>query len=239
MVFLTPPLFAVAVFVWSLRLQESLPKERRTDLKFRNVRSSIKKVLGNAVFRRYTTITTFLFSALSSWVASSEHIVGEIYKKPQLFSWVFSGIGVWLAICTLTNSRLSQRFGARRTLLWLLVCYVFVATILLGATLLFRNPPDMVLFVIAVGLLLGVNLAVEPNSSSLAMEPMGNMAGLASSIYGTCFFFLGAGIGSFMSSLMKTSVLPLITGFFIIGVITLWLAASDRRPHPAIVRRDT
>ncbi len=237
MVFLTPPLFAVLVFAWSLRLRESLPKDRRSELNFHSVLASVKRVLGNSVFRRYTAITTFLFSALSSWVASSEHIVGEIYKKPQLFTWVFSGIGLWLAVCTLTNSRLSQRFGARRTLLWLLVCYMIVATVLLGATLLFGNPPNMILFVVAVGLLLGVNLAVEPNSSSLAMEPMGSMAGLASSIYGTCFFFAGAGLGSLMSALMKISVLPLIAGFFLIGVITLSLAATDGRPYPVTTRR--
>ena len=61
------------------------------------------------------------------------------------------------------------------------------------------------------------------------MEPMGNMAGLASSIYGTSFFFVGAGIGSVISNLMKENVLPIILSFFLIGIITLLLVFGDRR----------
>jgi len=94
---------------------------------------------------------------------------------------------------------------------------------------MFNNPPQLVVFVAAVAVLIGINLAVEPNSCALAMEPMGNMAGLASSIYGTFFFFVGAGIGAVISNLMKENVLPIILSFFLIGIITLLLAFSDRR----------
>lgn len=228
MVFLTPPLFAVIVFTWSLRLEESHPKEKRNALSMASFTQSIKSVLNNKVFLRYTAITTILFTGLSSWVSSSEHIISEIYKKPHLFAWVFAGIGLWMAISTLTNSRLSYKFGARQTLRWLLIAYTTVATLLLTFTFLFGDPPQILLFVIAVAMLLGINLAVEPNSSALAMEPMGNVAGVASSIYGTVFFFVGAGLGSIISVLMRENVFPLIMGFFIIGIVTLALAFGDR-----------
>lgn len=229
MVFLTPPLFAVIVFIWSLRLEESLPKEKRSALNTNSLTRSIKKVLGNKIFLRYTGITTILFAGLSSWVASSEHIVSRIYGKPGWFAWIFAGIGLWMAVSTLTNSRLSSRYGARRTIRWLLIVYTAVATLVLLYAISFGNPPPMIVFFIAVAMLMGINLAVEPNSSALAMEPMGEMAGMASAIYGTSFFFIGAGLGSVISHLMKESVFPIIVGFFVIGIITLLLAFSDRR----------
>lgn len=228
MVFLTPPLFAVIAFLWSLRLEESLPKERRSSLVFADISKSIKDVFTNKTFLRYTAITTILFSGLSSWVSSSEHIVSEIYKRPQLFAWVFAGVGLWMAVCTLINSRLSLRYGARRTLRGLLMAYTITAAFLLVCTFLFGNPPQLVLFAVTVALMLGINLAVEPNSSALAMEPMGNAAGLASSIYGTSFFFIGAAAGSVISGLMQFSVLPLIVGFFTIGITTLALAYRNK-----------
>jgi len=89
----------------------------------------------------------------------------------------------------------------------------------------------MLLFFIAVALLLGINLAVEPNSSALALEPMGNMAGVAASIYGTSFFFIGAFLGSVISQLMRNSVLPLVLSFFVLGLITVILVFSDLRPR--------
>jgi MFS transporter, DHA1 family, multidrug resistance protein len=71
-VFLTPPLFAAIVFLWSLRLKESLSPEKRISLNWIDIGSSMRKVISNRVFVRYTAITTALFTALSSYVASSE-----------------------------------------------------------------------------------------------------------------------------------------------------------------------
>jgi DHA1 family bicyclomycin/chloramphenicol resistance-like MFS transporter len=229
-VFLTPPVFAMIVFVWSFRLEESLPREKRSSLQFSVLFESAKKVLGNIIFLRYTAITTILFAGLSSWVSSSEYIVSEVYKRPELFAWVFAGIGLFMAVSSLTNSKLSIRFGARITLKALLVSYTLVAAFFLSCTLVYGNPPQIIVFVIGVSLLMGINLAVEPNSSALALEPMGDMAGLASSLYGTVFFFAGAALGSIISLLMTGTVLPLIIGFFIIGIITCILALTDRRP---------
>jgi DHA1 family bicyclomycin/chloramphenicol resistance-like MFS transporter len=231
MVFLTPPLFAILVFVWSLRLEESLPVGKRSTLHWASLIGSIRTVLGNAVFLRYTSITTLLFAGLSSWVASSEYIVGGIYRSPGLFAWVFASIGLWMSVCTLVNSRLSLRYGARRSLRWLLVGYTAVATVLLVWAVSFGDPPSMAVFFVALALLMGINLAVEPNSSALAMEPMAAMAGMASAVYGTFFFFVGATLGAVISNRMQVTVFPLIVSFFLIGIITLALAFSDRRPQ--------
>jgi DHA1 family bicyclomycin/chloramphenicol resistance-like MFS transporter len=229
-VFIAPPLFAVIVFIWSLRLEESLPSNKRTALSWLNIMTSIKAVLGNKTFLRYTTITTLLFSALSSYVASSEHMIGEIYGHPELFAWIFAAIGLWMACCTLTNSRLSSRFGAKRTMRGLLVTYTIIAFLFLAYTLTYGDPPDMAVFFISLGLLMGINLAIEPNSSSLAMEPMGDRAGIASAVYGTYFFFIGSLLGSVISQLMQTEVMAIVVSFFAIGVVAVTLVYNDRKP---------
>jgi DHA1 family bicyclomycin/chloramphenicol resistance-like MFS transporter len=230
MVFLTPPLFAVIVFLWSLRLEESLLPEQRIPLSWMNIGQSVRKVLGNRVFLRYTGVATLLFTALSSYVASSEHIVGEIYGRPGLFVWIFASMGLLMSMCSLLNSRLSSRFGARRSIRGLLVVYTLVGGVLLLLTFVLGDPPGMLLFFSAVALLMAINLAVEPNTSALALEPMGDMAGMASSIYGTCFFFIGASLGSVISHLMVKGVFSLVCSYFAIGLISLLLVFSDLRP---------
>jgi MFS transporter, DHA1 family, multidrug resistance protein len=229
MVFLTPPLFAVIVFLWSFRLEESLPREKRTILKWQTVRLAIRNVIANRIFLRYTLVTTVLFAGLSCYVSTSEHIVGEIYGRPELFAWIFAGIGLLMSCCALINSRLSARFGARFTLRWLIATYTFIAGLLLIYSIAVGDPPTMLVFFIGVAALMAINIAVEPNSSALALEPMGNTAGMASALYGTCFFFIGSSLGTIMSSMMVKGVLPLVIGFFIIGVITLVLVIGDRR----------
>ncbi|MBO9563899.1 MAG: MFS transporter [Niastella sp.] len=232
-VFLTPPLFAVIVFIWSLRLEESLPRDQRTPLNWASVGQSIRKVIGNRVFMRYTCITTVLFTALSSYVASSEHIVGEIYGRPELFAWIFAGIGLLMSLASFTNSRLSAKYGARVTLKWLLIIYTVISSVLLVYTFSFGDPPNMLFFFVAVAFLMAINLAIEPNSSALALEPMGQMAGVAASVYGTAFFFIGASLGSLISHFLVRSVFPLVVSFFVIGVITVVLVLGDLRTRQA------
>jgi MFS transporter, DHA1 family, multidrug resistance protein len=229
-VFLAPPIFAVVVFIWSLRLEESLPKEGRTIIDWPTISRSVRGVLGNRVFVRYTLTTTLLFSALSSWVASADRIVGEIFGRPELFAWIFAGTGLLMSFSSLLNSRLTARFGARRTIKGLVLFYTLVAAVLLVITIITTDPPGMVVFFSAVALLMSINLAIEPNSSALAMEPMGRTAGLASAVYGTIFFFVGASLGSVISHLMDVSVLPLIASFVIIGLGAIMLVYGDKRP---------
>jgi MFS transporter, DHA1 family, multidrug resistance protein len=234
-VFITPVIVAVIVFLWSLRLEESLSPEKRIPLDWTNIGRSVKTVMSNRTFLRYTAVTTILFTSLSSYVASSEHIIGAIYHRPELFAWIFGGMGLFLSFCTLLNSRLSIRFGARRVIRWLLSIYTMVGGVLLICTFAAGDPPGMLLFFVAVGLMLGINLAVEPNSSSLALEPLGNIAGMASSIYGTSFFFIGATLGSVISQFLTHGVFPLVLSFFMLGLVTVYLVFTDlRRLSPVV-----
>lgn len=233
-VFLTPPLFALIVFLWSSRLKESLPHNKRIPLNFFSIGKSIASVLRNRTFLRYTTITTLLFTALSSYVASSEHIIGGLYGKPSLFAWIFGGMGLLMALSTFINSYVSTKFGARRAIKFLLLLYTLVAASLAVLTVTFGDPPNMALFFIAVTLMMSINLAVEPNSSALALEPLGDVAGMASSIYGTLFFSVGASLGSVISDMMVNRVSPLVISYFVIGISGLLLTLNDRRPHDAL-----
>jgi DHA1 family bicyclomycin/chloramphenicol resistance-like MFS transporter len=229
-VFLSAPLFAVLVFIWSLRLEESLPLEKRIPLNHARIGQSIREVLTNRVFIRYTTVTTILFAALSAYVSSSEHIVGDIYGRPELFAWIFAGIGLMMSLSSFMNAYLSTRFGARVAIRWLLIIYTIIGSLLLLFTYITQDPPDMLWFFIGVALLMGINLSIEPNSSALALEPMGNMAGIASSVYGTFFFFVGSTLGAIISHLMVSGVFPIVISFFVIGLVTMTLVFSDLRP---------
>lgn len=231
MVFLTPPLFAVVVFLWSLRMEESLSPDQRLTLNWVSIGGSVRTVAANRIFLRYTAITTVLFAALSAYVASSEHIVSEIYGRPELFVWIFAGMGLLCSLSTLLNSRLSSRYGARRAIKWLLTAYLAVGGLLFLSTLMLGDPPGMPVFFGGVILMMAINLAVEPNSSALALEPMGNMAGIASSVYGTCFFFVGASLGSIISYVMVSGVFPLVLSFFAIGIVAVYLVFGDKRPY--------
>lgn len=228
-VFVVPPVFAILIFIWSLRLEESLPREKRVPINWISLRSSFAGVLTHRTFLRYTGVTTLLFAAFSSYIASSEYIIGEIYGRPQLFTWIFAGVGLLMALSTFSNAYFATHFGARRTIRGLIIVYTMLGGLLLLYTMLNGDPPNLWIFFIAVAPMLSINLAIEPNSSALAMEHLGDAAGVAAAVYGTSFFFVGASLGSIISHLMVTGVFPLVISFFTVGAIALVLVFGDKR----------
>jgi MFS transporter, DHA1 family, multidrug resistance protein len=227
-VFLTPAIFAVGVVLWSFRLNESLPAERRNTLELSFLVKSVQRVARNRVFVRYTAITTILFSAFSSYIGSSERMITEIYGRPDLFIWIFGGIGLTMAIFTFLNSQLVGRFGARRAVRWLLTAYFILACLLLGVTLVMEGKPNILIFFGAVALLGGLNVAAEPNSGALALEPLGSVAGMAAAIYGTSFLVFGSIMGSFIDRQLIDSVAPLSIAYFVAGLAAIALVYSER-----------
>ncbi|NCI46546.1 multidrug effflux MFS transporter [Sediminibacterium sp. WSJ-3] len=232
-VFLTPPLFGLLVFFWSFRLTESHPAEKRTRLRAISIQQALRQVIGNRTFMRYTTITTLLFSGLSVYVSGSERMVGELYGRPGLFAWIFAAIGLVMSLSALFNARLAAKYGAAKSVRYLLLAYTVVSALLLMITCIDGDPPGMFVFFTCIGALMAINLAIEPNSSALALEPLGETAGIAASVYGTIFFFAGSLIGALIGQLMVHSVMPLVISFFLFGITGTALAWGDggRRNH--------
>jgi MFS transporter, DHA1 family, multidrug resistance protein len=228
-VFAIPPSFAVIVFFWSFRMQESHPAAVRLKNDFRSTLHKLRSILQNRTFLRYVTIATVLFSIFSSYISSSERIIGTIYQRPNLFPVIFGTIGLFMAISAISNSWFSKRFGALKTLRVLLTIFLGVATVLFLLTLLLGDPPPAALFFILIGFICCILIAADPNSSAIALEPLGDKAGLAASVYGTIFFFVGSGIGTFISNHLIKGVSALTTGFFVAGLIVVVLVYSNGR----------
>ncbi len=229
-VFIVPPVFAALVFVWSFRISESHPLAARSTEPFSSLFGKIKLVLGNWYFMRYTLAATLVFSILSCYISSSERIVGKMYQKPDLFPIIFGSMGILMACFSLSNSYFSRRFGAKNALRIYLMAYLAVSLMLLGAVLFTSDPPKMVVFLVFMALLLSLTLAADPNSSSIALEPMGENAGVAASVYGTIFFFVGSGLGTLVSNQLSNSLLPLAIATCLFSATSLLLVGFKKSP---------
>ena len=69
------------------------------------------------------------------------------------------------------------------------------------------------------------------NYVALAIARQGHIAGVASSVIGSLTVLTGAGIGFVIGQMFNGTSLPLVIGFFVVGVIQLAmvLAAEDGR----------
>ena len=228
-VFLVPPVFSLFVLLWSFRIRESLLPAARSKEPFSAIWPKLYSIITDTHFLRFSFIATLLFSILSTYISSSEHIVGEIYGRPDLFPYIFGAMGILMALFSLSNSYFSRKFGARTALKYYLMAYFAAACVLLILYFTMGDPPQMSYFFVLISLLLALTLAADPNSSAIALEFMGDKAGVAASVYGTIFFFVGSAIGALVSGFLEAGVLALMVAAFVIGSIALMLFHLKRR----------
>jgi DHA1 family bicyclomycin/chloramphenicol resistance-like MFS transporter len=76
-------------------------------------------------------------------------------------------------------------------------------------------------YMIGFGVLLAIYAMVFPNSNTIAMDPMGKVAGMASAVIGVISIAGGAIIGAVLDRLIEATVTPLAAGFFVTAAVAL------------------
>ncbi len=221
--------YAVVIAGWALRLPETLAAERKHKLRFRPVWEAAREVMTNRQTIGYTMALTFLFGPFSSYLASSELIVGEIYERPVLFPFIFGGVATVMGSSMLVNARLVGRLGVHRTVRLAVVGYSTLSLGLLGLTLVTDGKPPFWLAVVWLSTVLVMHATMIPNVNAIALEPLGHVAGTASAILGTVSLAGGALLGTVIDRNIAGTITPLVVGFVIYGLIAAgWVAWAER-----------
>jgi DHA1 family bicyclomycin/chloramphenicol resistance-like MFS transporter len=172
------------------RLPETLPPEWRRPISLRGLRRSLAAVLGSRQTVGYALASGVFFGALFAFLASAQQILAELYGLGVWFPVVFGGIALAIAASAFANSVLVGRFGMRAlshgaATVFTLISLVLAVTASLGA------PPLWAFLALLAGAMACVGL-VFANYNALAMEPMGAVAGIASSFIGGVTTLIGA-----------------------------------------------
>jgi DHA1 family bicyclomycin/chloramphenicol resistance-like MFS transporter len=113
----------------------------------------------------------------------------------------------------LANSWLVGRFGLATLIDATVVGYVIAATLLAVLAVSTDGKPGLWAFVVGLALLVLFQSLLIPNLNTVAMIPMGAVAGIASAIIGTVSTGLAALIGAFIDRLFDGTVTPLSIAF--------------------------
>ncbi len=227
-------LLVVLLALWSRRLPETSDPALRIELRFTPVLAAARQVVGNRITMGYTIAATLLFGSFLSYLASSELIVEDIYDRASLFPLIFGANAALMGLATFSNASVVRRFGAHRVTHVAMVAYPLVA---LGFVILGRSTdgaPVLPALMAILALLLGLNAILMPNMNSIAMEPMGDVAGMASAVIGTVSMAGGALLGSALDRAFDGTVNPLASGFLALSLAALGVLAWAERWRLAI-----
>jgi len=226
-VFWACAVLVVALAAWVLRLPESLRPEDRLDLGVASVGGAMKRVLTTRVSGGYLLAMTLLMGVFMSYLASSELIIGEIYGYDAEFPRIFGAVALALAAAAFLNARVVVRFGIDSVVTGAWSVYLGAATVLLLLTLMRDGVPSFWVFLVCVAAILSCHVLLLPNMNTLAMEPMGDIAGTAAAMLGFVSIGGGALLGAFIDRGIETTITALAAGFFVmallVGAVVAWV----------------
>lgn len=232
-IFALMALGAVATLVWAaLRLPETHPPERRVPLSATRLTGIVLEVVRCRRTLGYTVAAGFLFGGVLAYVSSAQQLFVDLYDLGPLFPLMFGGVAVVMGLASLVNSRLVMQLGMRRVSHVGLVLYLGVW--LLGGVLGFPAQPPLPLLVLMLAAAFFFSGLAMPNCNALAMEPLGHVAGTASSFIGFFTSALAALVGWMVGQAFDGTVRPLLVGFAAVGVSALLAVLQTERGRLAL-----
>ena len=229
-IFYSQLLFGIVVLCWFWKRQpETLPpayKKKFSMAIFINGSKEFIKYRSAVIFTLISGLATGSFMV---FLSTSQHIFEVQYGLVDQFPYIFGALAFSVGVATFTNGTLVVRFGMKK--LVTIFSIVFSLTSLLYISIFYgeTNPSISILILFlalqffSVGFLFG-------NVRSLAMQPLGHIAGIGAAINGFISTIMAVPIATFIGSFVETTALPLFIGFAACGLGSLLLLLFVKKP---------
>ncbi len=227
-IFLALALFGASSWTWALlRLRETLNEADRRPLSVRSIGEAVRLTLTTRLSAGYMLAATLMLGAMFGFVTSAQQVFFGALDSADLFVFIFAGVAALMALSSLVNSRIVERIGMRRVSHGALLGYIGFAIVHAGVALLGLETVWS-FAVLQAGMMCCFGL-VGSNFNAMAMEPLGHVAGTASSVQGFVTTTGGALIGFFIAQHYDGTVIPLTLGFAICPSIALVIVLITER----------
>lgn len=202
----------VGILGWmSWRLRETLDPGNRRSLAFGSLAGALVEIATNRITAGYAIASTLTLVALFSYIILVQQVYGDLYGLGTLFPYAFGASSIGVAVAALYSARLVRRIGMRPVAHGALS--IFTASgLALFLLALAGHPPFWVTFgmlsicMMAFGVLQG-------NINAIALEPLGHIAGTASSLVGVVTMTIGNILAGLVGQAYDGTVVPLAFAF--------------------------
>ena len=227
--------FAVAITLWSLRLRESLNPANRRELRLGSTVSGYVEVSRTRVTAGYTMSTIFLQGVFTTYLASSELLIADVFDREAQFPYIFGAVAILFAVGAIANGRVVGIFGIHRLVNGVYAMLIPLTLVSVVLSVSSGGQPSFWLFMPLLAVTLGSFMFLMPNLNTAALEPVGHLAGTAAAFSGAVRMAGGAVLGTIISGQVSDSTTP-----FSIGVAILctagWISVLVTRRRSPILR---
>ncbi len=231
-VFLAFMVFALLMASWfALRQPETLARAHRRPLSVGNILAALREVFTHPTSRLSIMVLTLASGMLFSVLTSVQQIFDLTYGRAAVFPVYFGVIAIFAASSGFINARLVERLGMRamvRAMLGVQIC-LSAAMILTTFVFGYQTLSFAVYLIWTFTLFFQAGLTFG-NLNALALEPLGHIAGLASSVI-TSIATIGAiAIAAPLGLAFDGTPRPLALGILGMAMLAYWLTGRIKRP---------
>lgn len=232
---------AAAVFVWTwFRLPETLPVAYRQPIALPVIARNWVSCVQDRQGLGYMMAAGVMMGGMFGFLNSSQQIFFDVFDAADIFPIAFACVAGSMALANFSNSRIVERFGARRVSHAALFGFIVMSVLQFGASQL--HPEPLLLFMVLIAINMGMVGFTGSNFGSIAMEPFGHIAGSAASFQSFARMALATLIGAMTGQRFNGTTAPLAEGFLVTGLIALaFILWAERgklftRPRRAALR---
>jgi DHA1 family bicyclomycin/chloramphenicol resistance-like MFS transporter len=232
-IFFSFVLMALITLIWfALRMPETLSPDKRTPFSLKRIIDTTFEIIKMRSAFGYTISIGLISGAFLGYLNSAQQIFQEQYALGERFPLYFALIALSIGIASFLNAHLVLRFGMRFLVRWSLIIILGLSTVALGIALKMTGQLPLWLLMtylmstfFSVGILFG-------NQNSLAMEPLGHLAGIGAAVVGSLSTLISLPLGTLIGQSYNGTAIPLIIGITILSGLSLvvvhWVRTNSK-----------
>lgn len=213
----------------NIRQPETLPIDKRLNYSRSTILAGIKETITNKTTRFYMLATGVVFGSFIGYLSSSQQILQIQYELGESFPLYFGVLALFIGLSSLVNSSLVMRFPMES------LCFSALSLLSTSSLIFFiyaqsvsGHPPLPLL----MGYLAITFFCLGPlfgNLNTLAVQPLGHIAGVSTSVISSIQTLVSVIIGTFISQAYSDTVLPMVFGFLACGLSALGILIYVRK----------
>jgi DHA1 family bicyclomycin/chloramphenicol resistance-like MFS transporter len=222
-------IMGVVMTVWAwVRLPETLHPEYRQEIRPAVLARNMYVAATSRAASGYVLATALVIGTVFGYVNSAQQLIGEHFRAGEMFPYIFGATAATMAVSSIVNSRIVEKFGARRVSHFGLL--VFIAISALQVWVSHSSHSDQLEWFLP---LMACNLMLlgflGANFGSIAMQPFAEIAGAASSIQAFLRMVIASLIGLVIGQAYDGTARPLAWALLGAAVVALLLILYSER----------
>ena len=219
-IFIACGAYAAIVWLWALlRLKETLHPEYRLTLTRSHVAGAVRLVLGNRASLCYTLALSVMFGSILAYVGMVAQIFSDVFHRAALMPIMFALCAVIMGFAAFVNSHFVERLGMRLISHTALLIFIGITAFHVVVAAIGRE--QLWTFVLFQAVTMAFFSLSVSNFGAMAMEPIGEVAGIGASLQGFIQSFGGALVGAAIGRLFNGTTVPLAGGALACGFTAL------------------